>query len=86
MRHAARDVAIANQSAAAIDPLRRQSISDLNSAQRDFNAIFQTDQMFVNCSHLIDRLTDLDPGKVEPREFLHAPAQARTSMTESRNR
>ena len=63
LRHAAWDVAVANQSASAIDPLRLQSISELYSAQRDFAGVFQIDQMFVNGSHLVDTLTDLDLGR-----------------------
>ena len=83
LRQAAWDVAVANQSAAAIDPVRLQSISALYATQHDFVALYQINQSFVNQSRLIDTLTDLDLGTVDPHEFLHMLRQTSTVLSQS---
>ena len=83
LRHSAWDVAIANQSAAAIDPARLQKLSALYATQNEMLTAFQADLSFVNQSRFIDTLTDLELGAVEPREFLHMLGQTRTMLQES---
>lgn len=71
MRHEAWDVAVADQSASWIDRDRMQKYSAAYASLRDVTAGLGINVTLVmNGPRMIDTLTDIKAGEVQPREFL----------------
>jgi hypothetical protein len=76
LRHEAWDVAVANQSASWIDDARMRRYSAAYAAQRDFTYALNANlALLIDGSKMIDTITDLRTGSVQPREFLHVISQ-----------
>ncbi|GLQ90906.1 hypothetical protein [Dyella flagellata] len=76
LRHEAWDVSVANQSASWIDSKRMYRYSAVYATQREAdNKLTANLQLTINGPRMIDNMTDLRSGSVEPREFLHVVAQ-----------
>ena len=79
LRHEAWDVAVADQSASWIDRERMQRYSAVYANQRDVSTSLSANLALVmDGPRMIDTLTDLDSGDVQPREFLHVVSQMAT--------
>jgi hypothetical protein len=76
LRQEAWDVAVANQSASWMDSQRMYRYSAVYAAQRDMRASLTNNlQIVINGPRMIDAMTDLRSGIVQPRDFLHVVAQ-----------
>lgn len=78
LRHEAWDVAVANQSASYMEPETLRRLSVAYAAQREVNPASLT--VFVNVPAYLDALTDARVGASDPREFLRAVLQAKTTV------
>ncbi len=77
-RHDAWDAAVANQSASWIAPDRFLKFSKAYTAERSVPELVGGNMStLLNGPKMIDILTDLDRGVVDPRELLHTVAQMR---------
>jgi len=84
LRHAAWDVAVADQSASWIDKARMHRYSAAYATQRDASTNLNVNLVLVmNGPRMIDMLTDLDSGDVQPREFLHVVGQMATMLDQA---
>jgi hypothetical protein len=84
LRHEAWDVAVANQSASWIDDARMRRYSAAYAAQRDFtHALNANLALLINGPKMIDTITDLRTGNVQPREFLHVISQMYTMLDQA---
>lgn len=85
LRHEAWDVAVADQSASWIDKVRMQRYSAAYASQRDVGAGLGANLALVmDGPQMIDAMTDLDAGNVQPREFLHVISQMATMLDQAR--
>ncbi|WP_424683069.1 hypothetical protein [Frateuria sp. YIM B11624] len=76
LRQEAWDVAVANQSASWMDPARMRRYSVAYASQRDVIASLGANlSLVMNGPRMIDTMTDLRTGNVQPREFLHVVSQ-----------
>jgi hypothetical protein len=67
---------VANQSASWIDDARMRRYSAAYAAQRDFTYALNANlALLIDGSKMIDTITDLRTGSVQPREFLHVISQ-----------
>jgi hypothetical protein len=86
LRHEAWDVAVANQSAADIDPATLKRISSVYSAQKELTSGLQSATVvLLNGGRLIDVMTDLDIGDVSPRELAHSLRQMSATIGASQS-
>lgn len=86
LRHEAWDVAVANQSASWIQPEKMKGYSAAYAYQRDASVGMTTDiHLLIDGPRLIDTITDLHAGTVDPRSFLHVAGQMAMMLNESRN-
>lgn len=84
LRHEAWDVAVADQSASWIEPAQMQRYSAAYATQRDTVSGLGADlALTMNGPRLVDTLTDLRIGAVQPREFLHVVGQMAAILSES---
>jgi hypothetical protein len=84
LRHEAWDVAVADQSAGWIDTERRRRYAAVYAYQRDATIGMSADiALLINGPRLIDALTDLRAGSVQPSEFLHVVGQMSAMLNES---
>lgn len=83
-RHAAWDVAIANQSAAYVDPARLALMSELYSRQQLLTNILPVlTSGFIKFDQLVNVTTDLQMGEIDPRTLLHTLNQVGESVKEA---
>jgi hypothetical protein len=76
LRHESWDVAVANQSASWIDDARMRRYSAAYASQRDLaNTLSANLALVMNGPRMIDAMTDLRIGNVQPREFLRVISQ-----------
>jgi hypothetical protein len=85
LRHEAWDVAVANQSAADVDPATLKRISSVYSAQRELTSSLQGTTVLLNGGRLIDVMTDLGIGDVSPRELAHSLRQMTATIEASQS-
>ena len=76
LRQEAWDVAVANQSASWMDDARLRRYSAAYASQRDMITTLSANLALVmNGPRMVDTMTDLRTGGVQPREFLHVISQ-----------
>jgi hypothetical protein len=86
LRHEAWDVAVANQSASWIDDARMRRYSAAYASQRDFASTLSANlALAMNGPRMIDAMTDLRTGDVQPREFLHVISQMAVMLDQARD-
>ena len=86
LRHEAWDVAVADQSAGWIDTERRRRYAAVYAYQRDATTGMTADiALLIDGPRLIDALTDLRTGAVQPGEFLHVVGQMAAMLNESQS-
>lgn len=79
--HEAWDVAVANQSAAYIDPVRMQRFSAAYSAQRDAATVIgQAATTLHGGTRWVDTTIDYELGRVDPLELLRLVRQTRVGV------
>ncbi|MDO1527584.1 hypothetical protein QMK61_01960 [Fulvimonas sp. R45] len=84
LRHEAWDVAVADQSASWIDKDRMRRYSAAYASQRDVSTSLNMNLALVmNGPRMIDMLTDLGSGDVQPRDFLHVVSQMATMLDQA---
>ena len=84
LRHEAWDVAVADQSASWIDKERMRRYSAAYASQRDVSTGLNMNLVLVmNGPRMIDMLTDLGSGDVQPRDFLHVVSQMATMLDQA---
>ncbi|NUO86096.1 MAG: hypothetical protein HOQ37_08340 [Cupriavidus sp.] len=76
LRQEAWDVAVANQSASWIDDARMRRYSAAYAGQRDMVTTISANlALIMNGPRMVDAMTDLRTGQVQPREFLRVIGQ-----------
>lgn len=86
LRQQAWDVAVANQSASWIDSNRMYRYSAVYAAQRETAAALVSNlQLIIDGPRMIDTMTDLRSGSVQPHELLHVVAQMEIMQEQTRN-
>lgn len=76
LRQEAWNVAVANQSASWIDSKRMYRYSAVYAAQRETAATLESNlRLIIDGPRMIDTMTDLRSGSLEPHELLHVVAQ-----------
>jgi hypothetical protein len=85
LRHEAWDVAVANQSAADVEPATLKRISSVYSAQRELASSLQSTTVLLNGGRLVDVMTDLAIGDVSPRELAHSLRQMSATIEASQS-
>jgi hypothetical protein len=76
LRQEAWDVAVANQSASWIDSKRMYRYSAVYAAQRETAATLESNlRLVMDGPRMIDTMTDLRSGSLDPHELLHVVAQ-----------
>jgi hypothetical protein len=76
LRQEAWNVAVANQSASWIDSGRMYRYSAVYAAQRETAATLESNlRLIIDGPRMIDTMTDLRSGSLEPHELLHVVAQ-----------
>lgn len=86
LRQEAWDVAVANQSASWIDPARMRRYSAAYAGQRDMVTTLSANLALVmNGPRMVDAMTDLRTGQVQPREFLHVIGQMTLMLDQAQN-
>ena len=86
LRQQAWDVAVANQSASWIDDARTRHYSAAYAGQRDMATTLGANLALVmNGPRMVDAMTDLRTGQVQPREFLHVIGQMTLMLDQAQN-
>lgn len=84
LRHAAWDVAVADQSAGWMDSSRLGEYSSVYALQQRADALIgQEETMVLNGPRMFDALVDLKTGSLQPRELLHVVAQMAALLDET---
>jgi hypothetical protein len=86
LRQEAWDVAVANQSASWIDSQHMYRYSAVYAAQRNAAITLSSNlQLIINGPRMIDVMTDLRAGSVQPRDLLHVVAQMDVMQHQARD-
>ena len=86
LRQEAWDVAVANQSASWIDDARMRRYSAAYASQRDTATTLGVNLALVmNGPRMMDAMTDLSTGDIQPREFLHVVSQMAAMLVQAQN-
>jgi len=84
LRHAAWDVAVADQSAGWMENGRLGRYSSVYALQQRADALIGQDEVMVlNGPRMFDALIDLQTGSIQPRELLHVVAQMAALLGET---
>jgi len=86
LRHAAWDMAVANQSIASIDPAHLAAISELYSSQQLLTTVMPVlNTGFLKYDKLVEMMVDLPAGQVDSTTLLHMLANLDEALKESNN-
>ena len=86
LRQEAWDVAVANQSASWIDSKRMYRYSAVYAAQRETSASLTSNlHLIIDGPRMIDTMTNIRSGSVEPHELLHVVAQMEVMQEQAKN-
>lgn len=86
LRQEAWDVAVANQSASWMDAARLRRYSAAYANQRDIVASLGANlSLVMNGPRMVDTMTDLRTGNVQPREFLHVVSQMAVMLGQAKD-
>lgn len=86
LRQEAWDVAVANQSASWIDDERIRRYSAAYASQRELATTLGANLALVmNGPRMMDAMTDLSAGDIQPREFLHVISQMAAMLNQAQN-
>lgn len=86
LRREAWDVAVANQSASWIDEAAMRRYSAVYAGQREMVTTLSANLALVmNGPRMVDAMTDLRTGDIDPHEFLHVIGQMTLMLDQARN-
>jgi len=86
LRQEAWDVAVANQSASWIDDAHMRRYAAAYAGQRDMVTTLSANLALVmNGPRMVDAMTDMRIGTVQPREFLHVIGQMTLMLDQAKN-